>query len=54
MKGHPKDHGDGGPPDEQNIKIIQVVQYKFFMIPVVSYAEAEEELNKFLRSHRVH
>ncbi len=37
----------------QNIEIFQVLQYKFFMIPVVSSSEAEEELNKFLRSYRV-
>lgn len=30
-----------------------MAQYKFFMIPVGSSEEAEEQMNKFLRSHRV-
>ncbi len=29
------------------------MQYKFFVIPIKSYAEAEDELNRFLRGHRV-
>ena len=33
--------------------MVLIVPYRFFVIPVRTSAGAEEELNRFLRSHRV-